>query len=159
MTKYSFPLLLSFFLALFLNADSKAQIVYPDKATFDINNLSTLINFESYNTTFPEYDFGPDASVLIENIDDSISIKFGHSSLSMIAKAKQWSDFSSPQNVNFKVYDDNKGHYLGSRDPDPSKYDYELWPHKTVFEGKDGHLYSISYLEFTGWTVWGWNTP
>ena len=159
MTKYSFPLLLSFFLALFLNADSKAQIVYPDKATFDINNLSTLINFESYNTTYPEYDFGPDASVLIENIDDSISIKFGHSSLSMIAKAKQWSDFSSPQNVNFKVYDDNKGHYLGSRDPDPSKYDYELWPHKTVFEGKDGHLYSISYLEFTGWTVWGWNTP
>ena len=67
------------FLALFLNADSKAQIVYPDKATFDINNLSTLINFESYNTTYPEYDFGPDASVLIENIDDSISIKFGHS--------------------------------------------------------------------------------
>ena len=62
MTKYSFPLLLSFFLALFLNTHSKAQIVYPDKATFDINNLSTLINFESYNAIYPEYDFGPDAS-------------------------------------------------------------------------------------------------
>ena len=103
------PLLfLSLFLVLLANKHSKAQIVYPDKATFDINDLSTLINFESYNAIYPEYDFGPDASVLIENVNDSISIKFGHSSLSMIAKAKQWSDFSNPQSVNFKAYDDNR---------------------------------------------------
>ena len=42
------PLLfLSLFLALLANKHSKAQIVYPDKATFDINNLSTLIDFEA----------------------------------------------------------------------------------------------------------------
>ena len=63
MTKYPLPLLFSFFLALILNTHSKAQIVYPDKAIFDIDNLSMLIDFETYNAAYADYHHGPDAAV------------------------------------------------------------------------------------------------
>ena len=81
MTKSSFPLLLSFFLALFLNADSKAQIVYPDKATFDIdmngyiipNNMQKYIsNYQSKNFSKTKISFGSDSEVGIKGIDEKI---------------------------------------------------------------------------------------
>ena len=56
-------LFLSLFLVLLANKHSKAQIVYPDKATFDFSNNATLIDFDIFQAAFPEYTFGPDASI------------------------------------------------------------------------------------------------
>lgn len=136
-----------------------AQITYPDKATYDFSNNATLIDFDAYSAVYTDYAYGPDASVYMSQENDSLVLRYGHPTNSVVVTAKQWSDFSNPSAVNFKVYTDNRGHYLGSKDPNPGNYDYELWPHKNVFEGNDGHLYSIAYLEFTGWTVYGWNSP
>jgi len=153
------PSCLLLFMALFISSSLQAQITYPDKATYDFSQNSTLINFDVYSAAYPDYAYGPDASIYMTQENDSLVLRFGHPTNSVIAIAKQWSDFSNPASVDFKVYKDNRGHYLGSKDPNPGNYDYELWPHKNVFEGNDGHLYSIAYLEFTGWTVYGWNTP
>ena len=44
--------------------------------------------------------------------------------------------------MNIEV-DNNEGlHYLGTKNVDPGYHDYLVWPHKTVFEGNDGHLYA-----------------
>ena len=159
MTKYSFPLLFSFFLALFLNTHSKAQIVYPDKAIFDIDDLSTLIDFESYNAIYPDYDFGPDAAIQFKVESDSIVAFFGHSDISVKIKAASFEDFKDPSKVNIEVDKGDEGlHYKGTKNVDPGYHDYLVWPHTQSFEGNDGHLYAIGYVEFTGWSIWGYNT-
>lgn len=157
--KISLPFL-SLFLVLFANNHLKAQIVYPDKAIFNINNLSTLIDFESYNSLYPEYDFGPDAAIQFKIESDSIVAFFGHSDISLKIKAANFEDFKDPSKVNF-IFDkvENGLHYKGTKNVDPGYHDYLVWPHTQSFTGKDGHLYAIGYVEFTGWTVYGYNTP
>ena len=160
MIKHSFPLLLSFFLTLLLNTHSKAQIVYPDKAVFDINNLSTLIDFETYNALYPDYHHGPDAAIQFTTESDSIVAFFGHSDIAVKVKAKTFADFSDPNKVNIQISKDLSSlAYGGSKNTDPGYYDYLVWPHETSFEGKDGNLYAVSYVEFLGWTIWGYDSP
>lgn len=160
MTKYSFPLLLSFLLTLLLNTHSKAQIVYPDKAVFDINEISFLIDFELYNSTYQDFTFGPDGSVQLITEGDSLVATFGEHAFTAIIKAASIEDFKDPEKVSFYVTEDvNSGHYKGTDDPDPGNYDYKIWPHGNTFIGNDGDLYSVAYLEFLGWEVWGYDSP
>ena len=152
-------LLLSLFLVLLAYNHSIAQIVYPDKATYDFSNNATLIDFDIFQAAFPNYTFGPDASIHMYTTGDSVVAVFGHSDINVTAKAPSFLEMSDLTKVNFQVNtDENTGHYKGTRDPDPGKYDYLIWPIYDSFEGNDGNLYSIAYLEFTGWTVYGYNS-
>lgn len=138
---------------------SYAQITYPDKATYDFSNNATLIDFDVFSAAFPAYNFGPDAAVNMYTVEDSIVAVFGHSDINVNVKASSFAELSDPTKVNLTVStDENSGHYKGSRDPNPGNYDYLIWPITHSFEGSDGNLYSIAYLEFTGWTVYGYNT-
>ena len=101
-----FKKLLLFFLSLFLvllaNKHSKAQIVYPDKATIDLDDTSFLIEFELYNYLYPEYTFGPDAGIRMYMEDDSIAVVFGEALFNAKVKGASINDFAYPEKVNFE---------------------------------------------------------
>ena len=152
-------LFLSLFLVLLANKHSKAQIVYPDKATFDLDDTSFLIEFELYNYLYPEYTFGPDGGIRMYMEDDSIAVVFGEALFNAKIKGASINDFAYPEKVNFKISEEvGIGHYKGTRDPIPGNYDYKLWPHGNEYMGNDGNLYAVAYLEFLGWEVWDYNT-
>lgn len=152
-------LFLSLFLVLLANKHSKAQIVYPDKATFDLDDTSFLIEFELYNYLYPEYTFGPDGGIRMYMEDDSIAVVFGEALFNVKVKGASINDFAYPEKVNFKISEEvGIGHYKGTRDPIPGNYDYKLWPHGNEYMGNDGNLYAVAYLEFLGWEVWDYNT-
>ena len=74
-------------------------------------------------------------------------------------KAANFEDFKDPSKVNIEVDKGDEGlHYKGTKNVDPGYHDYLVWPHTKSFEGNDGHLYAIGYVEFTGWSIWGYNT-
>jgi len=153
------PSCLLLFMALFISSSLQAQITYPDKATYDFNLNSTLINFDVYSAAYPDYNFGPDAAVQLFSESDSVVAKFGHSDIHVQVKAASIDEFADPSKVRIQISsDETTGHYKGTNDPEPGNYDYLIWPHTNSFEGSDGHLYSIAYLEFTGWTVYGYNS-
>ena len=159
MFKKILHLLLFLFLVLLVNNHTKAQIIYPDKATIDLDDTSFLIEFELYNYLYPEYTFGPDAGIRMYMEDDSIAVVFGEALFNAKVKGASINDFAYPEKVNFELSEEvGIGHYKGTRDPIPGNYDYKLWPHGNEYLGNDGNLYAVAYLEFLGWEVWDYNT-
>lgn len=157
--KLPFTLFMALLLNMFIGLSGYGQIIYPDKAAYDFTQKSTLIDFEAYNSAYPTYNFGPDAAVQLFSESDSVVAKFGHSDIHVQVKAASIDEFADPSKVRIQISsDETTGHYKGTNDPEPGNYDYLIWPHTNSFEGSDGHLYSIAYLEFTGWTVYGYNS-
>lgn len=157
--KLPFTLFMALLLNTLIGLSGYGQIIYPDKAAYDFTQKSTLIDFEAYNSAFPAYNFGPDAAVQLFSESDSVVAKFGHSDIHVQVKAASIDEFADPSKVRIQISsDETTGHYKGTNDPEPGNYDYLIWPHTNSFEGSDGHLYSIAYLEFTGWTVYGYNS-
>ena len=157
--KLPFTLFMALLLNTLIGLSGYGQIIYPDKAAYDFTQKSTLIDFEAYNAAFPAYNFGPDAAVQLFSESDSVVAKFGHSDIHVQVKAASIDEFADPSKVRIQISsDETTGHYKGTNDPEPGNYDYLIWPHTNSFEGSDGHLYSIAYLEFTGWTVYGYNS-
>ncbi len=157
--KRPFSLFMALLLNMFIGLSGYGQIIYPDKAAYDFTQKSTLINFEAYNSAYPAYNFGPDAAIQLFSESDSIVAKFGHSDIHVHVKAANMAEFADPSKVRIQISsDETTGHYKGTNDPEPGNYYYLIWPHTNSFEGSDGHLYSIAYLEFTGWTVYGYNS-
>lgn len=157
--KLPFTLFMALLLNTLIGLSGFGQIIYPDKAAYDFTQKSTLIDFEAYNSAFPAYNFGPDAAVQLFSESDSVVAKFGHSDIHVQVKAASIDEFADPSKVRIQISsDETTGHYKGTNDPEPGNYDYLIWPHTNSFEGSDGHLYSIAYLEFTGWTVYGYNS-
>lgn len=157
--KLPFTLFMPLLLNMFIGLSGYGQIIYPDKAAYDFTQKSTLIDFEAYNSAYPAYNFGPDAAVQLFSESDSVVAKFGHSDIHVQVKAASIDEFADPSKVRIQISsDETTGHYKGTNDPEPGNYDYLIWPHTNSFEGSDGHLYSIAYLEFTGWTVYGYNS-
>ncbi len=157
--KLPFSLFMALLLNMFIGLSGYGQIIYPDKAAYDFTQKSTLIDFEAYNSAYPAYNFGPDAAVQLFSESDSVVAKFGHSDIHVQVKAASIDEFADPSKVRIQISsDETTGHYKGTNDPEPGNYDYLIWPHTNSFEGSDGHLYSIAYLEFTGWTVYGYNS-
>lgn len=157
--KLPFTLFMALLLNMLIGLSGFGQIIYPDHATYDFTQKSTLINFEVYNSAYPAYNFGPDAAIQLFSESDSVVAKFGHSDIHVQVKAASIDEFADPSKVRIQISsDETTGHYKGTNDPEPGNYDYLIWPHTNSFEGSDGHLYSIAYLEFTGWTVYGYNS-
>ena len=157
--KLPFSLFMALLLNMFIGLSGYGQIIYPDKAAYDFTQKSTLIDFEAYNSAYPAYNFGPDAAVQLFSESDSVVAKFGHSDIHVQVKAASIDEFADPSKVRIQISsDETTGHYKGTNDTEPGNYDYLIWPHTNSFEGSDGHLYSIAYLEFTGWTVYGYNS-